>query len=174
LSGVARGMTGQPPDMSFNWSAIAASDVFAAVAPSWAALMLALLILVVWVGLRLAGVNRRMRYYETWGCGRALQTAAFEYTAAAFANPFKRVFSFLYRPVEHTEVESHPESRFFVKTITYRHESRSIIEDTLYKPVGSLIRQLAGRARTVQSGNVHSYLLYILLALLTLLLFSRW
>jgi len=60
-----------------------------------------------------------------------------------------------------------------VKTITYRNASRSIIEDYIYPPIGRAVRRLAGRARRVQSGNVHGYLLYILAALLTLLLFER-
>jgi hypothetical protein len=124
-------------------------------------------------GLRLAGANSSRRYYETWGCGRALQNAGFEYTAAAFANPFRRVFAFFYRPVKETEIEAHPESHFFVKTITYRHESRSIIEESIYAPLGSAVRRIAMRVRSLQSGNVHSYLLYILLALLGLLLFAK-
>jgi hypothetical protein len=125
------------------------------------------------MGLRLSGANLNRRSYETWGCGRALQTARFEYTATAFANPFKRVFAFLYRPVEETEVEAHPESRFFVTTITYRHEARSIVGDSVYAPIGIAVRRIAMKIRSVQSGNVHSYLLYILLALLVMLLFAR-
>ena len=60
-----------------------------------------------------------------------------------------------------------------MKTITYRHESRSIIEDSIYAPIVATVRRLAAKARTVQSGNVHGYLLYILAALLTLLLFAK-
>ena len=83
------------------------------------------------------------------------------------------MFAVLYRPVQETEIEAHPESRYFVKTITYRNESRSIIEDSIYVPIGRTVRRLAARARRVQSGNVHGYLLYILAALLTLLLFAK-
>lgn len=173
LSGAVSEFLGAAPDLSFNWYSVAAASAFARIAPLWVALILALLMLAAWVGLRVFGANFGRRYYETWGCGRALQTADFEYTAAAFANPFTRVFAFLYRPVAETEIEAHPESSFFVKTITYRHESRSIIEDSIYAPIGAAVRRLAARARTVQSGNVHSYLLYILAALLTLLLFAK-
>lgn len=173
LSDTMSEFIGERPDLSFDWSSIAGSNAFATVAPLWFAVILVLLILAVWVGLRASGANFGRRYYETWGCGRALQTSAFEYTAAAFAYPFKRVFAFLYRPVEETEIEAHPESRFFVKTITYRHESRSIIEDSIYAPIGAAVRRIAMKVRSVQSGNVHSYLLYILIALLVLLLFGR-
>jgi hydrogenase-4 component B len=173
LSSTVSEFIGEAPELSFNFGGIAAAGVFGTIAPVWVAAILALLILAVFVGLRLSGANFARRYYETWGCGRALQTASFEYTAAAFANPFKRVFAFLYRPIEETEIESHPESRFFVKTITYRHESRSIIEDSIYAPIAATVRRISIRARALQSGNVHSYLFYILLALLVLLLFAR-
>ena len=173
LSGAVNEFLGAAPDLSFDWSNIAAASAFGTIAPLWVAVILALLMLAAWVGLRVYGANFSRRYYETWGCGRAVQTADFEYTAAAFANPFKRVFAFLYRPVEETEIEAHSESRFFVKTITYRHESRSIIEDSIYAPIVATVRRLAAKARTVQSGNVHGYLLYILAALLTLLLFAK-
>jgi hydrogenase-4 component B len=161
------------PELSFNFSEITAGGAFGMVAPIWVAGIFGLAIAAVFMGLRLSGANLNRRSYETWGCGRALQTARFEYTATAFANPFKRVFAFLYRPVEETEVEAHPESRFFVTTITYRHEARSIVGDSVYAPIGIAVRRIAMKIRSVQSGNVHSYLLYILLALLVMLLFAR-
>jgi hydrogenase-4 component B len=173
LSGVMGELIGERPDLAFNWSGIAAGNLFAAVAPIWIALLLVLLILAVWIAFRVLGVNFGRRYYETWGCGRAVQTASFEYTAAAFANPFKRVFDFLYRSAAETKIEAHPESRFFVRTITYRHESRSVIEDFIYAPIGRALNRIAESARTVQSGNVHSYLFYILLILLVLLLLAK-
>ena len=173
LSNTIAEFIGDRPELSFNWNNISAADVFAVIAPFWMAMILVVLILTVWVGLHAFGTNFRRRYYETWGCGRALQTAAFEYTAAAFAYPFKRVFALLYRSIEETEIEAHPESRFFVKTITYRHETRSIIEDSVYAPIAATVRRLAAKARKLQSGNVHSYLFYILVALLALVLFAK-
>jgi hypothetical protein len=156
--------------LSFGFIGISAAGTFATISPFWIAAALGFFLIAVWAGLRFGGANLGRRYYETWGCGRAVQTARFEYTASAFANPFKRVFAFLYRPVQQTEIEAHPESRLFVKTITYRQESRSIVEDAIYKPFATTVRRVANRVQAVQSGNVHSYLLYILLALLALLL----
>src|SRR6059036_2227525 len=62
---------------------------------------------------------------------------------------------------------------FLVKTITYRHETRSIIEDSVYAPIAATVRRLAAKARMLQSGNVQSYLFYILVALLALVLFAK-
>jgi hypothetical protein len=142
------------------------------VAPLWIAIGLGAFFLAIPLGLRLMGAQRRRRYYETWGCGRALQTARFEYTATAFANPFKRVFALLYRPVKELDIEFHPESRYFVRAITYCNEGRLIFEDSLYKPLLRTIQALAREARVLQSGNVHGYLVYILMGLVALLILT--
>jgi hydrogenase-4 component B len=173
LTQVASELAGERPDLSFDFGSIAAGPSFATIAPGWVALSLTVVMFAVWMGLRFSGANRGRRYFETWGCGRALQSASFEYTAAAFANPFKRVFAVLYRPSMETEIEGTGESRLFVKTIKYRHESRSIIEEGIYAPIGGAIRRISARVRGVQSGNVHSYLLYMLLALVVLLLVAK-
>ena len=157
-------------DMHFDWNAVVANGGFGWVAPLWIALGLVALLLAIPLALRLIGANNRRRYYETWGCGRALQTARFEYTATAFANPFKRVFAVLYRPVKDLDIEFHPESRYFVRTIDYDNPGHLIFEDKLYRPLLRMIEAAARRARGLQSGNVHGYLVYILIALITLLI----
>jgi hydrogenase-4 component B len=165
-------LMGGHADMQFNLTAVVANGGFGWVAPLWIALGLLAFLMAIPLALRLMGVNKRWRYYETWGCGRALQTARFEYTATAFANPFKRVFSLLYRPVKELDIEFHPESRYFVRTLAYHNEGRLVFEDTLYKPLLRLIQALARAARALQSGNVHTYLGYILVALVALLILT--
>jgi hydrogenase-4 component B len=157
-------------DLQFNLTAVVANGGFGWVAPLWLALGLVAFLMAIPLVLALLGANKQRRYYETWGCGRALQTARFEYTATAFANPFKRVFALLYRPVKELDIEFHPESRYFVRTISYYNEGRLILEDALYRPLLRMIQALAREARVLQSGNVHGYLVYILVALVVLLI----
>src|SRR5262249_32731706 len=140
---------------TYTINTILTSSDFGAVPPLLIALILSSLLVATWAGLKIIGTNFGRRYYETWGCGRAVQTWRFEYTATAFANPFKRVFAFLYRPVEQTHVEAHPESGLFVKTIAYRSDSRTIVEDYIYAPIGRVLGRISRRARALQSGNVH-------------------
>jgi hydrogenase-4 component B len=173
LNATAFDLTRAYADLRFDANLLIANDAFASVSPLWLALALVALLAAIPLALRVIGANARRRYYETWGCGRALQTARFEYTATAFANPFKRVFSILYCPVKELDIEFHPESRFFVQTIAYRNEARSVFEDILYNPLIRLVRWGAREARIVQSGNVHTYLLYILIALVVLLVATR-
>jgi hypothetical protein len=111
-----------------------------------------------------------VRRYETWGCGRLLQTARMEYTATAFADPFTRVFDFFYRPAARLDVDAHPESRFFVRRIRYENPTRFIVDEWLYRPLGRVLRAAARRAAIVQSGSPNLYLAYVLVALLLLLL----
>lgn len=173
LNATAFDLTRASADLTFDWNLLIANNQFASASPMWIALGIAVLLAAIPLALRVIGANTRRRYYETWGCGRAVQTARFEYTATAFSNPFKRMFTMLYRPVKELDIEFHPESRFFVRTIAYRNEARSIFEDALYRPLVRVAQRFARQARVVQSGNVHSYLLYILIALIVLLLATR-
>jgi hydrogenase-4 component B len=172
LAATAFDLTGARPDLRFNWNAVVANDGFGWVAPLWLGLGIVALIAAIPLILGFIGAEKGRRFYETWGCGRALQTARFEYTATAFANPFKRVFALLYRPVKDLEIESHPDSRYFVRAMTYRNEGRLVLEETLYRPIVAFIQRLAREARIIQSGNVHSYLMYILIALVILLIIA--
>jgi hydrogenase-4 component B len=165
-------LMGAHADVQFNLTSVVANDGFGWVAPLWMALALVVFLMALPLGLRLMGANKRRRAYETWGCGRALQTARFEYTATAFANPFKRVFALLYRPVKELDIEFHPESRYFVRTMAYYNEGHLIFEDALYRPLLRMIETLAREARALQSGNVHGYLVYILVALVALLILT--
>jgi hydrogenase-4 component B len=165
-------LIGAHAEIKFSLIALVVNRDFGWLAPLWLALGLLAVLAMIPLALHLIGATSRRRYYETWGCGRALQTARFEYTATAFANPFKRVFAVLYRPVKVLDVEFHPESRYFIRAIEYGNESRLIFEDALYRPLLRAIESLARRARVLQSGNVHSYLVYILVALVALLLLT--
>ena len=170
LNDTARSLTGADAELRFGIAGLAAARSFSSLSPIWAAILLAAMLVVTWGTLKLLGANPAIRRFETWNCGRALQTARFEYTATAFANPFKRVFALLYRPVEEVDIQSHPESRFFVETIAYRSTTRSLVEELIYARIAAFARILAARTRVIQSGNVHVYLLYMLIALLVVLM----
>jgi hypothetical protein len=145
------------------------ADEFAGLSMLAIALVLIAGLAVPIVVLRAAGARRGRRVYETWGCGRMLQTSRMEYTATAFANPFKRVFDFFYQPEKRFHVETHAESRFFVSGMTYDSPTRSIFDDWLYRPALDVIRRTTGRARAIQSGSPNLYLAYILAALVLML-----
>jgi hydrogenase-4 component B len=118
--------------------------------------------------------SRRLRVGDTWGCGRIGQTPRMQYTASAFAEPLRRVFAEIYRPTSDITIEAHPESRYFVREKEYRAEIYPWFERRLYGPLLALLDRAAARTRRVQHGLVHVYLLYMAVALIALLVLSRW
>jgi hydrogenase-4 component B len=161
-----------PEAIAGDWLTVRVSGQFASVSTAAIAVVLAASFCVPLVALRLVGASRRTRAYETWGCGRMVQTSRMEYTATAFANPFKRVFDFFYRPTKRLDIEFHPESRFFVERIEYENPTRSIFEDWLYRPALRLLHTGARAAGALQSGSANQYLAYILAALLLMLVLA--
>jgi len=155
-----------------DWLTLRVSGEFASLSTAAIAVVLAASFLVPLAALRLVGASRRTRGYETWGCGRIVQTARMEYTATAFANPFKRVFDFFYRPTKRLDIEFHPESRFFVERIEYENPTRSIFDDWLYRPALDLLHAGARAVGALQSGSANQYLAYILVALLLMLVLA--
>jgi hypothetical protein len=173
LAAIAGPLVGGAPLPALgDWLTLRVSREFAALSPLALTTALAAALLAPVVLLRLTGAARGTRRYETWGCGRILQTSRMEYTATAFSNPFKRVFDFFYRPEKRLDIEFHPESRFFVERIEYGNPTRPIFEDWLYRPVLSALSAVARRAHTIQSGSANVYLAYILAALLVLLVLT--
>ena len=148
------------------------SGEFAALSPVALTVVLGAALLAPLVALRLLRASHRTRWYETWACGRMLQTARMEYTATAFSNPFKRVFDFFYRPEKRLDIEFHPDSRFFVERIEYANPTRPLFEEWLYEPALAALSRVAALTRRVQSGSANAYLAYILAALLLLLVLA--
>ncbi|PYN83155.1 MAG: hydrogenase 4 subunit B [Candidatus Rokuibacteriota bacterium] len=173
LGAVAASLLEQaPPATVGDWLTLQVSGGYASLSTLAIAIALGAALLVPLVALPLVRASRRTRDYETWGCGRIVQTARMEYTATAFANPFKRVFDFFYRPTRHLDIEFHPESRFFVRRIEYENPARSIFDDWLYRPALDLLRAGARAAGALQSGSANLYLAYILAALLMMLVLA--
>jgi hydrogenase-4 component B len=154
-----------------GWS-IATPEGLAHVSPALLAVFLVLVVLL--VAAIVGRAVRRTRLTDTWGCGRIGQTARMEYTAAAFAEPLRRVFAELYRPTKDLTVSTHPESRYFVQSITYTSEVRPWFEMAVYDPVFRLVRLVSTRVRRLQAGSAHLYLLYVVAALLGALASVWW
>jgi len=173
LGAVAASVLGEaPPATVGDWLTLQVSGGYASLSTLAIAIALGAALLVPLVALPLVRASRRTRAYETWGCGRIVQTSRMEYTATAFANPFKRVFDFFYRPTKHLDIEFHPESRLFVERIEYENPARSIFHDWLYRPALDLLRAGARAAGALQSGSANLYLAYILAALLLMLVLA--
>ncbi|HXE79222.1 MAG TPA: proton-conducting transporter membrane subunit [Vicinamibacterales bacterium] len=139
----------------------------AQISPAFIGLLLGAAIVVTAVLVQLRGL--RLRHADTWGCGRIRHTPRMEYTSSAFAEPLRRVFSQLYRPTQDLKVSAFPESRYFVRAITYTSTVVPWFEKALYDPVVRSVRRVSARVRQLQAGSTHAYLLYVVTALLVAL-----
>jgi hypothetical protein len=97
-----------------------------------------------------------------------------EYTAAAVAEPLRRVFAELYRPTADLSVSTDPESKYFVRAITYTTEVRPWFETVLFDPIVRAVRLSSARVRRLQAGSAHLYLRYVVVALLGALASVWW
>jgi hydrogenase-4 component B len=149
-------------------------STFGQMSPTLMAFALLFLLGLVPSVLWLLRLNRRYRLSDSWGCGRVGQTARMEYTAAAFAEPLKRVFAEIYRPMKELTVDFHPGSKYFVQSIEYRNEITPWFEQSLYRPFLQSATFIAHQVRRLQAGSLHLYLLYIAIVLILLLVVARW
>lgn len=175
LSRVMAGL-GHIPDVQAQFTTgltVSSANGFGRMSPTLIAAGVLILLVLVPVVMLLFRVNWKRRIGESWGCGRLGQTPRMEYTATAFAEPLRRVFAELYRPTKELTIDFHPESKYFVQSIKYRSEITPWFEKYLYAPCVSLVRGLAAGIRSLQSGSLNAYLVYVTIALVVLLLTAR-
>lgn len=126
------------------------------------------------LAVRLFGRARQLRVGAAWNCGRITQSPRSEYTAAAFAEPLKRVFTGFYRPTQEVTVEVHPVSRYFVRAIKLRADLVPWMEQLLYARLIRATERISDEVGRVHTGSIHFYLALLPGALLILLLVARW
>ena len=117
--------------------------------------------------------KRRERIARTWACGLPGLSSRMQYTSTVFSKPIRFVFARVYRPDR--KVETFPADQpYFPVSISYQSVRTTSYERALYRPFVDLIVSLAHRLRRLQTGNIQVYLLYIFLALVSLLTFLRF
>lgn len=172
IIGVGAGLTAAAPAIASSGVWLVAPGGIAQVSPLLIAFLLLAVVVIAFAAIRARDFE--LRYADTWGCGRIRQTSRMEYTSSAFAEPLRRIFSELYRPTEDLSISAHPESRYFVRSITYTSHVVPWFEKALYDPVTHTVRALATQVRRLQAGSVHLYVLYVATALMVALILAWW
>ena len=95
-----------------------------------------------------------------------------QYTATGFSKPIRMIFSNIFRATHEIEI-SEETSPYFRPNITFELKTESVFLKYLYEPAYRIIVKSAHVFRKVQTGRVQSYLAYIFLTLILLLLFAR-
>lgn len=99
---------------------------------------------------------------STWDCGVDL-TPRMEITATGFARSIMLIFSGILKPTIQHEIEyQDSETRYLPKATTIRLSTRDIYRFYFYEPLKKFVTILSLRAKSIQSGNINMYVLYIL------------
>lgn len=131
------------------------------------ALLLAGVTLAGWLWVRRSWL-RQPRMSITWDCGYAQPSARMQYTSSSFAQGLVGLFRIVLRPMTHG-----PKIRgMFPLRSGFRSHVNDIVLDRVLVPWWRRLRSELARLRFLQQGSIQSYLLYILLTLLVLLLFA--
>ncbi|MDO5853597.1 MAG: proton-conducting transporter membrane subunit [Thermoplasmata archaeon] len=121
-------------------------------------LMLAGCVAVMFAATRVFRRNREIG--DTWGCGGTLDERM-QYSSEGFSQPIVRVFHPIYQDSSEKKGDSYTTS-FVEPFVKY-----------IYRPLGALITWFSKQVTRIQTGNIQSYLSYILVTLVVALLAVR-
>jgi hydrogenase-4 component B len=124
------------------------------------------------IGGYVLGGKLRRRVVMTWACGLQKIEPRMQYTATGFSKPIRMIFANIYRATHEIEI-SEETSPYFHPHITYQLKTESVFLKYLYEPLYRLVVNSARMFRKVQTGHIQSYLAYIFIILVILLLFAR-
>jgi hydrogenase-4 component B len=115
-----------------------------------------------WSRLRQGGTDSA----GTWDCGYAAPTPRIQYTSSSFAEMLVGLFAWALRPKAHVPRVQN----LFPKETYFHSEVHDTVLDEAVRPAFLGVAWLFSWFRWVQHGGVHSYLLYIFVILVVLLL----
>lgn len=134
-------------------------------------LIIVLLVIAALIILRILCKDNMVRKYGTWDCGFEALNARMQYTATGFSGPLKIVFKILYCPSSKLELKG---NKYHPKEMEYSSSLVYVFEKYFYDPIITFANQFSRRAKfTIQTGSIHSYLVYIFVAVLAMMLYNR-
>lgn len=129
------------------------------------------LIIIVFLLIKFLGRHSKERKYGTWDCGFSSLNSRMQYSATGFSKPLRIIFRGIYRPTRELHLEEGT-SPYYPKSMRYEISTQSIFEKYLYRPITGLFNRSAKRIRrAVQTGSIHTYLLYIFISIAILLVY---
>lgn len=147
---------------------------FASLSMPAVAIMLACLGLASFGFIRVVGGKTARSKYGTWDCGFGTLNERMEYTATSLSQPIRAVFKPLFRSHNVSDKDLYVQTNpYLVKSIKFHSSTRNVFEENLYNPLVSSTLLVLDKIRKIQTGKINSYLLYIMLTIILLLLFVR-
>ncbi|MEW5977095.1 MAG: hydrogenase 4 subunit B [Acidobacteriota bacterium] len=112
------------------------------------------------------------RVDETWDCGLDRLTPQMEYTATAYSKPLRMIFQAIYRPRRRIQADF-AVSHYFTRAIHFESHIEPTFEQLIYRPVNRAVLRFSRRVRMIQTGSLTTYLIYIFLTLIALLVWEK-
>ncbi len=134
--------------------------------------LIALLIGLALMVLRLVGGVYQERKYGTWDCGFRSLNSRMQYSGTAFSKPIKIVFKIFFKSSRDLRMQG--DSPYHPEEMEYTITTESVFEKYVYVPLLIWATELSKKLKfMIQTGSVHTYLLYIFVAVLVLMLYNR-
>ena len=132
----------------------------------------AIIIVMALVLMRLMGGKYRERSFGTWDCGFKELNSRMQYSGTAFSKPIQIAFKIFYQSSR--ELRRTGEDPYHPVTMNYEIRTESLFEKYFYVPILTWVTSLSKRLKfMIQTGSVHTYLLYIFITVLVLMLYNR-
>jgi len=113
--------------------------------------------------------NRKIVVADTWDCGTTL-TPRMEITATGFSRSIITIFKGILRPTKQVSIEYHDaDMRYFTSSNEVKLGISDPYRSGIYRPVALMLMRLSGIIKKVQIGPVNTYVLYMFMALIILL-----
>ncbi|MBQ4615643.1 MAG: hypothetical protein IJB29_02890 [Mailhella sp.] len=116
---------------------------------------------------RLLG-TKPVRRGPTWGCGYQYGTPRIQYTPASFVEPAARIFG----PVMGTKTEPKLDESYFPQKSTLEVSAPDVVRGKMYAPLFEAVQQACNTLKIFQNGVVNTYILYIIVTLVALLVWG--
>lgn len=156
--------------IGYKTQTVVANGGFASISPMLIFSFIVFSILTVFLITRyLVRRDQKVIIGRTWDCGTNL-TPRLEMTSTGFARSLVLIFKKILKPTRQTEVEYRDaDMRYLPKSRIISLRFDDVYQLYFYNPIVSVFSKIAEKARMTQSGNLNVYILYLFLALLTLL-----
>jgi hydrogenase-4 component B len=118
--------------------------------------------------------SRQVRISETWGCGTLSQGAPTEYSGHGFSEPLDIIFSVIYRTRIKNERKYFDTKNCIFDEGTAEIRLIRVFEEYLYLPVAHQSVRIATAISRFQNGCLDSYLLYVFLTVIAILVYLGW
>lgn len=104
----------------------------------------------------------------TWDCGYAAPSPRMQYTSSSFAAPILELF----RPALRTRTRGRLPDALFPRSADLHTHTGDIFRSGLFGPIFRMVEAAARRLRPLQHGQIQSYVLYLAVTLLALLVWK--